>query len=85
MGAYDPPHLIGGNPLAMTPSSGAHRSRSDEAMRRRARVSAGSIGTRNVLKVRTDAGDVDMARDLVRAGGARVAAGSSEHRAGALL
>jgi hypothetical protein len=65
-GAYDPPHLIGGNPLAMSRRMALidHDQSKPCAV---ALAFAGLDRHPNVLKVRTDAGDVDMARDLVRA------------------
>jgi hypothetical protein len=65
-GAYDPPHLIGGNPLAMKRRLSLinHDQSKPCAV---ALAFAGVDRHPNVLKVRTDAGDVDMARDLVRA------------------
>lgn len=65
-GAYDPPHLIGGNPLAM------HREVAlidgdERAMRAFAFAFSGRERHPHVLKVRTRDGDVDLARDLVRA------------------
>jgi hypothetical protein len=65
-GAYDPPHLIGGNPLAMSRRLALidHDQTKPYAV---ALAFAGIDRHPNVLKVRTDAGDVDMARDLVRA------------------
>src|SRR6266540_3774365 len=65
-GAYDPPHLIGGNPLAMRRRMALieHDQTQPSAV---ALAFAGMDRHPNVLKVRTDAGDIDMARDLVRA------------------
>jgi len=65
-GAYDPPHLIGGNPLAMRRRMALieHDQTKPSAV---ALSFAGVDRHPNVLKVRTDAGDVDRARDLVRA------------------
>ena len=65
-GAYDPPHLIGGNPLAM------HREAAlidgdERATRAFAFAFSGRERHPHVLKVRTRDGDVDLARDLVRA------------------
>jgi hypothetical protein len=65
-GAYDPPHLIGGNPLAMNRRL-ALIDRDQTKPCAVALAFAGLDRHPNVLKVRTDAGDVDMARDLVRA------------------
>jgi hypothetical protein len=64
--AYDPPHLIGGNPLAMS----RRMALIDHAQTKPCAVALAFAGIDrhpNVLKVRTEAGDVDMARDLVRA------------------
>jgi hypothetical protein len=65
-GAYDPPHLIGGNPLAMRRKSALI---SGEESRPRAFALAFSGLERHphVCKVRTADGDVDLARDLLRA------------------
>jgi hypothetical protein len=65
-GAYDPPHLIGGNPLAMRRRLALidHEQAKPSAV---ALAFAGIDRHPNVLKVRTGAGDVDMARDLLRA------------------
>ncbi len=65
-GAYDPPHLVGGNPLAM------RRERvlidGDELRPRAfALAFAGMEPHPHVCKVRTADGDVDLARDLIRA------------------
>jgi len=65
-GAYDPPHLIGGNPLAMR----RRLALIDHAQTRPCAVALAFEGIDrhpHVLKVRTEAGDVDIARDLVRA------------------
>src|ERR1700687_3703868 len=65
-GAYDPPHLIGGNPLAM-------RRRAALIDHDQTKPLAGALAFAglepqpHLLKVRTAAGGVDMARDLVRA------------------
>lgn len=64
-GAYDPPHLVGGNPLAM------RRERAlidgDESRPRAFALSfAGMERHPHVCKVRTSDGDVDLARDLLR-------------------
>jgi len=64
-GAYDPPHLIGGNPLAMR----RERALIDgDELRPRAFALAFSGMERHphVAKVRTQDGDVDLARDLLR-------------------
>src|SRR5215210_5661139 len=65
-GAYDPPHLIGGNPLAMRRRLALidHEQHKPCAI---ALAFAGLDHHPNVVKVRTDVGDVDEARDLVRA------------------
>ena len=65
-GAYDPPHLIGGNPLAM------HREAAfvvgdERSTRAFGFAFAGRDRHPHVCKVRTRDGDVDLARDLVRA------------------
>lgn len=65
-GAYDPPHLIGGNPLAMR-----RRAALIDGDERQTRAFAfafeGSDRHPHVVKVRTRDGDVDLARDLLRA------------------
>jgi hypothetical protein len=65
-GAYDPPHLIGGNPLAMRRELALidHDQTRPYAL---ALAFAGEQRHPHVLKVRTDNGDVDLARDLIRA------------------
>jgi hypothetical protein len=65
-GAYDPPHLIGGNPLSMSRRVALieHDQNKPSAV---ALAFAGLDHHPNVLKVRTAASDVDLARDLVRA------------------
>jgi hypothetical protein len=65
-GAYDPPHLVGGNPLAMRRESALI---DGEESRPRAFALAFSGVERHphVCKVRTNDGDVDLARDLLRA------------------
>lgn len=65
-GAYDPPHLIGGNPLAM------HREAAlivgdERSTRAFGFAFAGRERHPHVCKVRTRDGDVDLARDLLRA------------------
>src|SRR5438477_9926529 len=65
-GAYDPPHLVGGNPLAMK------RERTvvagdDSRLRAFALAFSGLERHPHVCKVRTANGDVDLARDLLRA------------------
>jgi hypothetical protein len=83
-GAYDPPHLIGGNPLAMSLRMALidHDQSKPYAV---ALAFAGTDRHPNVLKVRTDNGDVDMARDLVRATGPDVATGQADHVSGPLV
>jgi hypothetical protein len=65
-GAYDPPHLIGGNPLAMR----RHTALID-GDERHTRAFAFAFEGRDrhphVVKVRTRDGDMDLARDLLRA------------------
>jgi hypothetical protein len=65
-GAYDPPHLIGGNPLSMSRRLALidHDETKPCAV---ALAFAGLDHHPNVLKVRTAGSDVDLARDLVRA------------------
>ena len=65
-GAYDPPHLIGGNPLSMSRRLALidHDQTKPCAV---ALAFAGLDHHPNVLKVRTADSDVDLARDLVRA------------------
>ena len=65
-GAYDPPHLIGGNPLSMSRRLALidHDQTKPCAV---ALAFAGLDHHPNVLKVRTAGSDVDLARDLVRA------------------
>ncbi len=65
-GAYDPPHLIGGNPLAMKRRMALIDH--DQSKPCAVALAFGGLDRHpNVLKVRTGDGDVDMARDLVRA------------------
>ncbi|HZP96564.1 MAG TPA: hypothetical protein VFC31_09545 [Candidatus Limnocylindria bacterium] len=64
-GAYDPPHLVGGNPLAM------HREAAfvvgdERSTRAFAFAYSGRDRHPHVCKVRTRDGDVDLARDLIR-------------------
>src|SRR2546428_7351027 len=64
-GAYDPPHLIGGNPLAMRRTVALI---DGDELRPRA-FALGVAGLErhaHVCKVRTADGDVDLRRDLVR-------------------
>ncbi len=65
-GAYDPPHLVGGNPLSMRRRMAMidHDETKPYAL---ALAFAGMDRHPHVCKVRTDAGDVDLARDLLRA------------------
>ena len=65
-GAYDPPHLIGGNPLAMRRQA-AFVDGDERALRAFAFAFEGRDRHPHVVKVRTRDGDVDLARDLVRA------------------
>ncbi|MDP9252568.1 MAG: hypothetical protein M3O80_06135, partial [Chloroflexota bacterium] len=66
-GAYDPPHLIGGNPLSMSRRMALIEHDQSSKPCAVALAFAGLHHHPNVLKVRTAAGDVDLARDLVRA------------------
>jgi hypothetical protein len=65
-GAFEPPHLVGGNPLGMRRSTVLLERQND-------RPSGFAVAFRglerhpHVLKVRTAEGDVDRARDLLRA------------------
>jgi hypothetical protein len=65
-GAYDPPHLIGGNPLAMRRAA-ALIDGDERFTKAFAFAFAGRDEHPHVLKVRTRDGDVDLARDLIRA------------------
>ncbi len=65
-GAYDPPHLIGGNPLAMRREI-ALIDGDERATRAFAFAFEGRDRHPHVVKVRTRDGDVDLARDLIRA------------------
>jgi hypothetical protein len=67
-GAYDPPHLIGGNPLAMRRDM-ALLDGDERSTRAFAFAFAGRDRHPHVVKVRTKDGDVDLARELVRAAG----------------
>jgi hypothetical protein len=67
-GAYDPPHLIGGNPLAMRRHI-AMIDGDERQTRAFAFAFAGRDRHPHVVKVRTRDGDVDLARELVRAAG----------------
>ena len=66
-GAYDPPHIIGGNPLARRRQA-AFVDGDERVMRAFAFAFEGRDRHPHVVKVRTRDGDVDLARDLVRAG-----------------
>ena len=65
-GAYDPPHLVGGNPLAMQRRV-ALIDYDQSKPCAFALAFAGMDRHPHVCKVRTDSGDVDLARDLLRA------------------
>lgn len=91
-GAYDPPHLVGGNPLAMRRQSALIEGES--RLRAFALAFSGLERHPHVCKVRTAEGDVDLARDLLRATARGLAAGKpvtspvrsyEEHVARALL
>ncbi|MDP9266454.1 MAG: hypothetical protein M3O91_10120 [Chloroflexota bacterium] len=65
-GAFDPPHIAGGNPLAMR----RHMTMIDgDELRARAFAVSfrGSDHHPHVCKVRTEAAEVDLARELIRA------------------
>lgn len=65
-GAFEPPHLVGGNPLAMRRSTVLLETAADRPLS----LAVGFRGLErhpHVLKVRTADGDVDRARDLARA------------------
>ena len=64
-GAYDPPHLVGGNPLAMRRER-AVIAGDDLKPRAFALAFSGMDRHPHVCKVRTVDGDVDLARDLLR-------------------
>ena len=92
-GAYDPPHLIGGNPLAMRRQS-ALIDGDESRPRAFALAFSGMERHPHVCKVRTADGDVDLARDLLRATARGLPAGKpvtspvrsyEEHVARALL
>jgi hypothetical protein len=92
-GAYDPPHLIGGNPLAMRRQS-ALIDGEESRLRAFALAFSGMERHPHVCKVRTADGDVDLARDLLRATARALPAGKpvtspvrsyEEHVARALL
>lgn len=73
-GAYDPPHLIGGNPLAMRRDA-ALIDGDERATRAFAFAFEGRDRHPHVCKVRTRDGDVDLARDLLRASVAELPVG----------
>src|SRR2546428_6747818 len=92
-GAYDPPHLIGGNPLAMRRES-ALIDGDESRPRAFALAYSGMERHPHVCKVRTASGDVDLARELLRATARALPAGKpvtspvrsyEEHVARALL
>ncbi|MDE3192503.1 MAG: hypothetical protein KGN00_02335 [Chloroflexota bacterium] len=72
--AFDAPHLISGNPLAMR-RAGILLERAEERVRSVAVAFRGLERHPHVLKVRTSDGDVDRARDLLRAAAADLPAG----------
>lgn len=65
-GAFEPPHLVGGNPLAMRRATTLIE-KEGERPRSLAVAFRGLERHPHVLKVRTADGDVDGARDLLRA------------------
>lgn len=65
-GAFEPPHLVGGDPLAMRRER-VLLERADDRARSLAVGFRGLERHPHVLKVRTADGDVDRARDLARA------------------
>lgn len=92
-GAYDPPHLVGGNPLAMRRQSALIEGE-ESRLRAFALAFSGLERHPHVCKVRTANGDVDLARDLLRAAAQALPAGKpvtspvrsyEEHVARALL
>ena len=92
-GAYDPPHLVGGNPLAMRRRT-AFIDGDERLTRAFVLAFEGRDRHPHVVKVRTRDGDVDLARDLVRASVSDLPAGRpittpvrsyEEHVARALL
>jgi hypothetical protein len=92
-GAYDPPHLVGGNPLAMRRAA-ALIDGEESRLRAFALAFRGMDRHPHVCKVRTGEGDVDLARDLLRATARSLPAGKAvtspvrsyeEHVARALL
>ena len=92
-GAYDPPHLVGGNPLAMRRQSALIDG--EESRPRAFALSFSGLERHpHVCKVRTANGDVDLARDMLRATARALPAGKpvtspvrsyEEHVARALL
>jgi hypothetical protein len=66
-GAYDPPHHVGGNPLAMRRAA-ALIDGDERATRAFAFAFEGRDRHPHVVKVRTRDGDVDLARDLLKTG-----------------
>ena len=73
-GAYDPPHLIGGNPLAMRRHSALIDG--EESRPRAFALSYSGLERHpHVCKVRTADGDVDLARELLRAAARALPAG----------
>ena len=65
-GAFEPPHLVGGNPLAMRRAT-TFLERADDRPRSLAVGFRGLERHPHVVKVRTADGNVDRARDLLRA------------------
>jgi hypothetical protein len=65
-GAFEPPHLVGGNPLAMRRSA-TFLERAEDRPRSLAVGFRGLERHPHVVKVRTADGNVDRARDLLRA------------------
>src|SRR2546427_743398 len=72
-GAYDPPHLIGGNPLAMRRGA-ALLGGGESELRAFALGFSGMERHPHVCKVRTSGSDVDLARGLLRATARRLPA-----------
>ena len=66
-GAFEPPHLAGGNPLAMRRTVALVERENEQRMRSIAIGFRGIDRHPSVLKVRTADGSVDRARDLARA------------------
>jgi hypothetical protein len=92
-GAFEPPHLISGDPLLMRRTS-VIIERTEERIRSVGVAFRGLESHPHVLKVRTSDGDVDRARDLLRAAARDLPAGRplaapvrsyEEHMARALL